>query len=620
VRNVRSGAAIMRNCFVFSALLNRTACRRYPKIWRHACIKKCVRIAAEKSVNLNSAPVSPANIATTKSGFVALLASTAARTEGSWTRRDVPLAQRQPDSDRGVASAPEAAPLGANAIPENAAHQATPRIDVTAVLEQPPPSPVHCDSRNTSRSNGREEQRRAHRNATAIPVMACEELIPTQVWTALSAPLSRREPAPEAGGGLESQSLKLAEGTVAARQLAKADPLSPLTLSAGALKGEASLSDAPQSILAPAAANGPGAIVAVWPTNGGSQLPELIGRTTSSGTASQRDGGKTPEPPARDSTSNSRAAGQPVASLSKSGPEIPNPASSSLPLTQKANSQDKAFAIGTFVEASSSEITNVISLPDGYSQSLASGAGAIKDIGSVTAKSDGRNEQGETTAKTPDSPAHNSTSSNRAPQQPDSGSSKPAPEAVRSPSSGSTPIQATALQGAAHPIEISVKSSESVPQPLRSASQMPEGHAPAAAEASVVNTASLIQKVNESELRLAMHSSDFGAISIRTSLSPQQVLTQITVDHDGLGNALSAHVPAMQAKLGNELGIRTVVQVNENGSAFSGGGNNSPQSGQQGFQAAPAQNAIPKASAESVVQGTHLAGTGASDRRLDIRV
>jgi hypothetical protein len=67
-----------------------------------------------------------------------------------------------------------------------------------------------------------------------------------------------------------------------------------------------------------------------------------------------------------------------------------------------------------------------------------------------------------------------------------------------------------------------------------------------------------------------MRSAEFGDISIRTSVSQQQVTTQISLDHGELSKAISAHIPAMQEKMGNEYGRSAVVEVNHSGMAFSG--------------------------------------------------
>ena len=99
----------------------------------------------------------------------------------------------------------------------------------------------------------------------------------------------------------------------------------------------------------------------------------------------------------------------------------------------------------------------------------------------------------------------------------------------------------------------------------------------AAAGASTINTARVIQSMSETEMRLGMHSSEFGNIAIRTTVSQQQVQAQISVDHGELGNAISAHIPLTQAKLGSEFGLQASIEVNQSGSSLTGGQGQSPQ-------------------------------------------
>ncbi len=88
--------------------------------------------------------------------------------------------------------------------------------------------------------------------------------------------------------------------------------------------------------------------------------------------------------------------------------------------------------------------------------------------------------------------------------------------------------------------------------------------------ASGINTARVMQSISGSEMHMGMRSAEFGDISIRTTVSQQLMTAQISVDHGDLGKAISAHLPAMQEKLGGELGIRASVEVSQSGMSFSG--------------------------------------------------
>jgi hypothetical protein len=83
-----------------------------------------------------------------------------------------------------------------------------------------------------------------------------------------------------------------------------------------------------------------------------------------------------------------------------------------------------------------------------------------------------------------------------------------------------------------------------------------------------INSARLIQAVGETEMRVGMHSLEFGDISIRTSVTQQQMVTQISVDHGALGAEISSRIPSMQEKLGSDHGMHASIQIEQSGSSL----------------------------------------------------
>jgi hypothetical protein len=144
--------------------------------------------------------------------------------------------------------------------------------------------------------------------------------------------------------------------------------------------------------------------------------------------------------------------------------------------------------------------------------------------------------------------------------------------------------------------------------------EVPEG-LPAAA----ISTASLMQSISQTEMRVGMRSAEFGDISIRTSVSQQQILAHISVDHGDLSNSLAAHLPSMQAKLEDGLGLRASIVVNQGGMSFSqergqssSGGYRSPAQTVQNVSAPDSRELDPMSLRMAV------AASG-DDCRLDIR-
>ena len=133
-----------------------------------------------------------------------------------------------------------------------------------------------------------------------------------------------------------------------------------------------------------------------------------------------------------------------------------------------------------------------------------------------------------------------------------------------------------------------------------------------------ISTARLIQSMSESEMCVGMHSAEFGDISIRTSVAQQQLIAQINVDHSDLGSAISAHLPSLESKLGNELGVHASIEVNQPGGFVTGGnGQSSHQNHKMTAQSAPPDSAAQNAESDRMpLPGQSLDVDGS---RLDIR-
>jgi osmotically-inducible protein OsmY len=138
------------------------------------------------------------------------------------------------------------------------------------------------------------------------------------------------------------------------------------------------------------------------------------------------------------------------------------------------------------------------------------------------------------------------------------------------------------------------------------------------AASSGINTARVIQSMSETEMRVGMRSTEFGDISIRTMVSQQQMQTQISVDHSELSNAISAHIPAMQAKLDNQYGLHASIEVSQGGASFSGQREQSSQRDQRAFApSVPLEGTAPAADMDRMV--LRVPSVSVMSDRLDIR-
>ncbi len=196
---------------------------------------------------------------------------------------------------------------------------------------------------------------------------------------------------------------------------------------------------------------------------------------------------------------------------------------------------------------------------------------------------------------------------------------QPAPQTPANSDSPALQIQVIAPHSAPHETFATHIGSDATVDTARSSERSAQPEINETPSIAGINTANVIQKMNETEMRVGMHSAEFGEISIRTSVTQQQMVTQISVDHGDLGKAISAHIPTIEAKLGGELGLRALVQVSQNGMSFSGERNSSsPQHEQRAFVQLPAlEGAAHATEADTVLP--HLTAVAGDSYRLDIR-
>lgn len=157
-------------------------------------------------------------------------------------------------------------------------------------------------------------------------------------------------------------------------------------------------------------------------------------------------------------------------------------------------------------------------------------------------------------------------------------------------------------------------------------SPMPVASAESAQVAHAMSGAQLIQSAHSSEMKLGMQSAEFGNISISTSLNHQALSAQISIDHSALGHALSAHLPAIEEKLGSAYGVQAKVELRDTGarSSANGAGSDSGQNSQS-RSGTPARSTGHASgwkvgSMSSTISSSTLSSANSSSSRLDIRI
>ena len=163
-------------------------------------------------------------------------------------------------------------------------------------------------------------------------------------------------------------------------------------------------------------------------------------------------------------------------------------------------------------------------------------------------------------------------------------------------------------------------------------SATPASTQPVAESMPAVNSAQLIQSMHQSEMRLGMHSTEFGNLSISTSLNRQTLSAQISTDHAELGRALAMHLPAMEAKLGSAYGMQARVEIHDgaNTSSYSNSGEQAKENRQSQSNGSNGSNGSGRSAAtgSTMTNLDSAAGSNnvttpsmfAKESRLDIRI
>ena len=191
------------------------------------------------------------------------------------------------------------------------------------------------------------------------------------------------------------------------------------------------------------------------------------------------------------------------------------------------------------------------------------------------------------------------------------------------PQDGIQPLlqQITAVPNPLHPVEVDSKpaSTGSEPAPTNaSPAYVPTG-------LSGLSSAQLVQSMHGSEMRIGMHSDEFGAMSINATVNHQALAAQLSFDHPELSRAMALHVPAIEEKLGAAYGMSARVEVRDSPASSS---DTSRQSAEQQRDSKQTLSTRSSSSSTSTLRSipapavtTPLSSSGSRvTTRLDVRI
>lgn len=148
--------------------------------------------------------------------------------------------------------------------------------------------------------------------------------------------------------------------------------------------------------------------------------------------------------------------------------------------------------------------------------------------------------------------------------------------------------------------------------------QEPEMAEPLPGSAGLLNSSRLMDRVNQSELRVGVHSADFGEINISTRMNSEGMTAEISVQHAALRDAISADLPSLTEHLHmQQVTMEGVVVVPQTTGASAGFGQTAHQQQRQAYADAPsAQSSL----AAREIEPREESSAAASAVGLDIRI
>jgi flagellar hook-length control protein FliK len=139
---------------------------------------------------------------------------------------------------------------------------------------------------------------------------------------------------------------------------------------------------------------------------------------------------------------------------------------------------------------------------------------------------------------------------------------------------------------------------------------------------SLINSAKLVERIGEAELRLGMRAGEFGNVDIRTSMVRNQFSAEISVERGELGRVMAAELPGLQTRLTDQrVPVANITIQNHIGEGHTGGQSaaseqQKPRDGQPVY----AMNSAGQLDEDRVSPLVAAEGTGLPASRLDIHM
>jgi hypothetical protein len=112
------------------------------------------------------------------------------------------------------------------------------------------------------------------------------------------------------------------------------------------------------------------------------------------------------------------------------------------------------------------------------------------------------------------------------------------------------------------------------------------GETAAVYPSSLVQSAKLVERIGEAELRLGIRAGEFGSVDIRTSMAHNQFTAEISVERGELGRVMAAELSSLQSRLTEQgVPVASITVQNHTGGPSTASDQQNPRGGQQQYAA-----------------------------------
>jgi len=156
------------------------------------------------------------------------------------------------------------------------------------------------------------------------------------------------------------------------------------------------------------------------------------------------------------------------------------------------------------------------------------------------------------------------------------------PEAANQPPSTGMPGDGKNASATVFPNASDQKASQFDQESIGVAQSQTQPETQAAYPTSIINSAKLVERIGEAELRLGIRAGEFGSVDIRTSMVRNQFTAEISVERGELGRVIAAELPSLQNRLMEQrVPVANITVQNHTGSHSTASEQQKSRDGQQ---------------------------------------